>query len=199
VCFSPGEPALLTLTGEVDAATTTFLANELTAAITTGRPPRTLVLDLAGVGFLSAAGVGMLLAAQNQAAAGGIALRVAAGTASIVTRALRISGAHAVLDVYPTVFDALAAPDRDALLGFPPLPEPRRRVRLRMCTREAALSTGAHREVVRYAGIVVSRLENHRLVDETWIPVGPAPSPADDDTLAGAWHAALHWSRSAGT
>src|SRR4051812_37131796 len=101
VATSPGDPVVLALAGEVDVATTELLAVELTAAITAGRTPGAIVVDLAEVSFLSAAGVGLFLAARNQAAARRITLRVATGSTSIVSRALEACGALAVLDSYP--------------------------------------------------------------------------------------------------
>ncbi|WP_410575390.1 hypothetical protein [Amycolatopsis sp. cmx-4-61] len=34
------------------------------------------------------------------------------------------------------------------------------------------------------------------MVEQTWIPLGPAPTYADDEALLTAWHAALSWSHS---
>jgi hypothetical protein len=49
-------------------------------------------------------------------------------------------------------------------------------------------------EVLSYAGIAVGRIENHRVVDYVWVPMGDDPSEADDEALLLAWRAAACWS-----
>ncbi|WP_328456461.1 MULTISPECIES: hypothetical protein [unclassified Amycolatopsis] len=75
-----------------------------------------------------------------------------------------------------------------------------RQVRLRLGTR--AVSAPAEigrevvkREVVKYAGITVQRVEDGELVEQTWIPVGEAPTFADDEALIAEWHQALRWTQ----
>jgi len=52
---------------------------------------------------------------------------------------------------------------------------------------------GAHAEF-QYAGIAIQRLGNSDVVGQTWVPLGAAPTYADDEALVDAWHAALRWS-----
>lgn len=71
-----------------------------------------------------------------------------------------------------------------------------RQVRLRLGTRAVSVATERGREVVEYAGVTVLRVEDGEYVEQTWVPVGPCPSYADDEALIAAWHAAVRWSRS---
>ena len=70
-----------------------------------------------------------------------------------------------------------------------------RQVRLRSGTRTVSVPAANGPELVRYAGVTVLRIEDGDLAGQTWIPVGAAPSYADDEALIAAWHAALRWSR----
>jgi hypothetical protein len=70
-----------------------------------------------------------------------------------------------------------------------------RQIRLRPGTRTASVPAGHGREVVRYTGIAVTRVEDGEPVEQTWVPVGPAPTHTDDEALIAAWHEALLWSR----
>ncbi|WP_410671692.1 hypothetical protein [Amycolatopsis sp. cmx-4-68] len=71
-----------------------------------------------------------------------------------------------------------------------------RQVRLRLGTRAVSIPAGKGREEVRYAGVSVLRVEDGDLVEQTWVPVGTAPTYADDEALIAAWHSALRWSHS---
>jgi anti-sigma B factor antagonist len=64
---------LVTVAGEVDFATVAALRERLFALAGTGRP---LVVDLDGVGFIDAAGLGVLAGAARRAAAHGASLHV---------------------------------------------------------------------------------------------------------------------------
>jgi len=61
VSVSEKEPGVLTLTpiGSIDAATYPTLENELNAAV--GRSPRVVVLEMDGVGYISSAGIRVIL------------------------------------------------------------------------------------------------------------------------------------------
>jgi hypothetical protein len=69
-----------------------------------------------------------------------------------------------------------------------------RQVRLRLDTREVSVPAGHGPEVVRYTGVTVERVDGGDLVEQAWIPAGPAPTYADDEALIAAWHDALRWS-----
>jgi anti-anti-sigma factor len=102
----PGGIRVLTLVGDIDAATVGTLE---TALATGGR----LVADLSRVSFLSCAGVRALLHANART---GLAV-VAGGHA--VTRSLQATGADVVLSIHPEVGAALA-------VLAPGVPEPGR-------------------------------------------------------------------------
>lgn len=66
----------LACTGEVDLATAGGLAGALLTAVTAAPPPAVVVVDLGGVGFLDAAGIGALLTGRTHAADRGVGWRV---------------------------------------------------------------------------------------------------------------------------
>jgi type I site-specific restriction endonuclease len=61
-------------------------------------------------------------------------------------------------------------------------------------TRTVSVTIDNTREDLQYAGVTNQRLENDDLVKQTWVPLGTAPTYADDDALVDAWHTALRWS-----
>lgn len=101
----PGGITVLTLVGDVDAAT----VGVLDEALTTGER---LVVDLTRVAFLSCAGVRSLLQADARTE-----LAVVLG-GHAVTRSLEATGADVVLKIHPRVGAALAGlahePGREA-------------------------------------------------------------------------------------
>lgn len=82
--------------GEVDLATRDRLAAVLTRALTELRPAR-LVVDLARVPFMDAAGLGVLMAARRRAERTGVGLAVA-HPSPMITLLLRLTGLLALLD-----------------------------------------------------------------------------------------------------
>ncbi|WP_410622607.1 hypothetical protein [Amycolatopsis sp. cmx-8-4] len=68
-----------------------------------------------------------------------------------------------------------------------------RQVRLRLGTREVSAPAEFGREVVKYAGITVQRVEDGDLIGQAWVPVGTTPTFADDEALIAEWHEALRW------
>jgi hypothetical protein len=46
----------------------------------------------------------------------------------------------------------------------------------------------------QYAGVTIQRLENSDVVEQTCVPLGAAPTYADDEALVDALHTALRWS-----
>lgn len=63
-----GSSVVVSVTGEIDIATTHQLSEALSAALSRG--PKGLICDLSGVNFLGAAGLTVLAAAQRRAIAG---------------------------------------------------------------------------------------------------------------------------------
>ncbi|MEV6447464.1 STAS domain-containing protein [Amycolatopsis sp. NPDC051716] len=102
---------LLALTGELDAGTVLVVVGSVAAALAGTPEPRVIVVDLAGLHFLGAAGVRVLSAMTDQAAAQNARLRIVTGENAVVSRALRLTGVDRVLDVYPDRGAALSAGD----------------------------------------------------------------------------------------
>ncbi|MFI0452660.1 STAS domain-containing protein [Actinomadura sp. 6N118] len=95
------------LRGEIDIATAPPLRERLLAAV---RPDtRLLVLDVAGVPFCDAAGLGVLLGTWRRANALGVAF-VLAGPCPQVVKLLEATGLDSELTVRATVADAIAWP-----------------------------------------------------------------------------------------
>ncbi|WP_410616957.1 STAS domain-containing protein [Amycolatopsis sp. lyj-109] len=99
----------LTLAGELDAGTVCAVVGAVAAALSGS--PRVILLDLAELHFLGAAGVRALSVVTGHAAARNARLRVVTGGTTVATRALRLTGADRVLDVYPDRAAALDAGD----------------------------------------------------------------------------------------
>lgn len=100
-----GEALVVSVAGELDSATTP----ELEALLDRHRlpVPRHLVLDLAGITFVSSAGVNLLVEMAD-APAHGPALHLAGMQNRVVSRLLEITGLTGVFCLHPTVEDALA-------------------------------------------------------------------------------------------
>ncbi|SEC51909.1 anti-anti-sigma factor [Amycolatopsis tolypomycina] len=116
VSCSHGDPVLLAFSGELDAGTVLVVVGAVAAALAGSPEPRSIVLDLAGLHFLGAAGVRVLSAVTDHAAAQNARLRVVTGGNAVVCRALWLTGADRVLDVYPDRAAALAAADSGEFL-----------------------------------------------------------------------------------
>lgn len=94
--------AVVTVLGEIDL----FTAPRLRRALARAREPTTLV-DLAGVTFLAAAGLTVLVAASDEAREHGRQFGVV-GAAGTARRTLEVSGVAEVVPSYPTLADVLA-------------------------------------------------------------------------------------------
>lgn len=123
--------AVVEASGEIDAYTSTALGERLTAAVDDvaasaggagGSDPRScdaaavggasdeatgVIADLRGATFIDSTGLGVLVGGANRARGAGCALRVVCDVERVL-KLLRITGLHAVLDVYPTVEEAVA-------------------------------------------------------------------------------------------
>lgn len=53
----------------------------------------------------------------------------------------------------------------------------------------------ADRHGLSYAGVLISRMRGDASAEEIWLPMGNAPTFADDEKLIAALHQALHWAR----
>lgn len=72
-----GSTQILTVSGQVDVATTAALAGQIRDAI--AREPEIVVVDLSAVAFFAAGGLGTLLEADSRARAAGCQMVVIAG------------------------------------------------------------------------------------------------------------------------
>ena len=113
---SHGDPAVVTLDGELDSGTVLIMARAVSQCLAHDPPPEVLVLDLTGVTALAASGIRVLLHAHDHAARGRTTLRITAPRHPGPLRALRLSGAYAIFDVYADRRAALAAGDRSSFL-----------------------------------------------------------------------------------
>jgi anti-sigma B factor antagonist len=100
---------VLALRGELDLATVRQPIDAVADVL--DRPPvgELIVLDLTGLTFMAAAGIRMLLAAQDHAAARRVGLRIVTGGNPVVERCLRAAGVGPALAVHPDVPSALEA------------------------------------------------------------------------------------------
>jgi anti-anti-sigma factor len=110
------DTAVLFPEGRIDHATAeqfkAALAPHLAAA---GR--ERLVIDLTGVEYISSVGLRVLMLASKQAKAQGCALGVC-GLQPVVREIFEISRFNLVLQVFPTLREALAALSTEALAAF---------------------------------------------------------------------------------
>jgi anti-sigma B factor antagonist len=99
-----GEAVVLTVSGALDTITAPSLATHLDVVLTSG--PAVLIVDLAGVDFLSSAGINLLVETHHLTARTATMLRVAAdGPAT--SRPMRTIGIDQIVDLYPTVTEAI--------------------------------------------------------------------------------------------
>ncbi|MFD4669252.1 STAS domain-containing protein [Lentzea sp. NPDC058450] len=105
-----GVSILVRVGGEVDCTTAGELAECLTQAVAAVIPPAPVVVDLSGVRFLGAQGIGVLLDHQDLCLRHGSALIVVANTAAVL-RPLQALELMSVLGVRSSVLDALTPPE----------------------------------------------------------------------------------------
>lgn len=87
--------AIAVISGEIDITTSRAMREALTAALRAGPD---LIVDLSGVTFIDCSEVGVLVAARNEAVAGGGSL-VLRAPSEAVRRVTRILGLDGVLPV----------------------------------------------------------------------------------------------------
>jgi anti-sigma B factor antagonist len=91
-----GSTQVLSVTGQVDIATTAALAGGISDALAGG--PETLVIDLSAVAFFGSGGLRTLLEADGRARARGCRLVVVPGT-GVVRKLLERTKAHTRLTI----------------------------------------------------------------------------------------------------
>ena len=95
---------VLKVSGALDTITAPSLATHLDVVLASG--PAVLIVDLTGVDFLSSAGINLLVETHHLTARTATLLRVAAdGPAT--SRPLRSIGVDQIVDLYPTVTEAI--------------------------------------------------------------------------------------------
>ncbi|NKE62386.1 STAS domain-containing protein [Lentzea sp. PSKA42] len=107
---SVGAAVVLHVDGELDCSTADELADRLGGAVRSITPPAPVVVDLTGLRFLGAQGIGLLLDHQDLCLRRGSALVVVANSASVL-RPLEALELTDVLGVRSCVREALAPPE----------------------------------------------------------------------------------------
>ncbi|MCG7592965.1 STAS domain-containing protein [Mycobacterium sp. C3-094] len=98
-----GTTVVLQVEGDLDVLTAPTLGTHLDVALSDSLT--LLIVDITGVGFLSSAGISMLVETHRLTEKAGISLRVVAeGPAT--ARPLRMMKIDEIIDLYPTLSDA---------------------------------------------------------------------------------------------
>ncbi|MDQ3403285.1 MAG: STAS domain-containing protein [Actinomycetota bacterium] len=109
VTTHPGGAVVVTPSGEIDLLTAPRLAEGFRTAL--GPETTVIVVDLGAVTFFGSAGVAELVGVAERTAERDVPLRIVTGS-SVVERVLQISGMVRVLDLRPSVAEALAIHSR---------------------------------------------------------------------------------------
>ena len=97
---------VVSVSESVDAMTAADLTKTISDQISDGRA--NLIVDLAGVEFMSSAGLRTLLGAVKESRAAGGDLRIVSSNPG-VDKVLKMSGFHNIAKVYTSAADALAS------------------------------------------------------------------------------------------
>jgi len=103
--------------GRIDHATAEQFKAALALHLAPGAARDPLVIDLTGVEYISSVGLRVLMLASKQAKAQGCALAVC-GLQPVVREIFEISRFNLVLQVFPSLREALAALSTEALAAF---------------------------------------------------------------------------------
>jgi anti-sigma B factor antagonist len=105
------QTAVIRLPGEIDLTISDATREALLEVLNQG--PATLIVDLSQTTFCDSAGISALVRATRRASASNIELRIVA-VAAPVLRVFSLVGIDRLIEVYPSVTDALSgqAPDR---------------------------------------------------------------------------------------
>jgi len=103
-----GQPVMVTLPAEIDMTNADAVGEQLAAALTPGTP--VVIADMTATRFCDSIGIGMLIRAHKQATANGTTLRLLRPCPNVL-RVMTIEGVDAVLPIYRSLEQALAAPD----------------------------------------------------------------------------------------
>ena len=106
-----------TASGRIDFAGAQVLDDALAPALAPGAPHRGIVVDLAGVDYISSVGLRVLMVAAKSMRARRAAVAVAS-LQPVVAEIFEISRFHHVVDVRGSVRDAIGAVSPDALAAY---------------------------------------------------------------------------------
>jgi anti-anti-sigma factor len=99
-------PVVVVLAAEIDVTNADEAYRQLAAAVAQGAP--VVIADMTSTSFCDSSGVHAIMRAREQAAAHGVALRVAVPPGGSVRRVLQLTGAVMVVPVYSTVQEAMS-------------------------------------------------------------------------------------------
>ncbi|MGC2652829.1 MAG: STAS domain-containing protein [Mycobacterium sp.] len=107
-CEDRDDSVIVRATGDIDSSTVAQLAGKLSAGLQVARdhPARLLVVDLQAVTFFGSAGLNAVLDCHEDGVADGTLVRLVANNAQVV-RPIEVTGLDRVLEVYPTMPEAL--------------------------------------------------------------------------------------------
>jgi anti-anti-sigma factor len=102
------EAVLLRANGEVDSSTAGELISQLDAALREAgtQASRLLIIDLQGVTYFGSAGLNAVLNCHRQGRQAGTSVRLVAEN-GLVVRPIEVTNLDSVLELYPTLPDAL--------------------------------------------------------------------------------------------
>jgi anti-anti-sigma factor len=108
------EAVVLQAKGEVDSSTAGELNSQLDAALqlTETHVSRLLIIDLQGVTYFGSAGLNAVLDCHQRAQQAGTSVRLVADN-GLVVRPIEVTNLDSVLDLYPTLPDALQGRDTE--------------------------------------------------------------------------------------
>jgi anti-anti-sigma factor len=106
------EAVLVRVSGEIDSSTAGELRTQLTSALEEagGQEPRLLIVDLDGVTYFGSAGLNAVLDCHKQGLRAGTAVRLVADN-ELVVRPIEVTNLDSLLDLYPSLPDALEGRD----------------------------------------------------------------------------------------
>lgn len=105
---------MLQAKGEVDSSTAGELVSALNAALQQAgtQPARLLIIDLQGVTYFGSAGLNAVLDCHRQGRQAGTSVRLVADN-GLVVRPIEVTNLDSVLELYPTLPDALQGRDTE--------------------------------------------------------------------------------------
>ena len=107
-CEDRDDSVIVRAVGDIDSSTVAQLASKLSAALRLAcdHPTRLLIVDLHAVTFFGSAGLNAVLDCHEDGVADGTLVRLVADNAQVV-RPIEVTNLDRVLDVYPTLPEAL--------------------------------------------------------------------------------------------